>query len=767
MQLLFLSFLSVCFVGAAEVEKHQFQTEVSRVMDIITFSLYKNKEVFLRELISNASDAIEKHKISQLHQGKTVDNSVPQEIRVIANKDEKTLKIVDSGIGMSKQELISNLGTIAKSGTATFLEQLKDTKDSSLIGQFGVGFYAAYLVSEKVIVRSRRTEKDPWYEWESSTGGEFTVKAVDQVEDDQAFSRGTIIMMHIKEDALEYLEESKLRELIKKYSAYIQFPVQLMVKKEKPVEKKEEEGVVEDEAEKKEPETTTVFEYEHINTQPPIWTRPKDSITQDEYNAFYKSISKDYQEPLLQIHFQAEGEVEFKSLLFIPKKAPSDLNELYSKKGVDVKLHVRRVMVQESIEDTVIPRYLGFLKGLIDSDDLPLNVSREQLQEGKVMKFIGKRVVKKVLDVLKSLMDEKKVEEENKKEEDKADEVSEDSNDSKKKKESTYDLFYNDFSKFLKLGCYEDDSNRNKIAKLLKFRTLNHKTPISLDDYIKENDDGTIYYISGEEYETLANHPALDLFKRKKIDVLFLVDQIDEPCFQRLSTYEGKKLQSVQKADLKLKETDEEKKEFKQVTKMYKPLLDWFKDLIQTENKEGGVLKSVGVSVDKVTVSKRLGTESSPLLVSSSKFGYSAQQEKMMKAQAFQNKEMMGMMIGKKDLEINPRNPVINNLLKIVSENKEDKQAKETGLLLFQVAILEAGFELNDTGNLVKSVFGLVGKNLGVDLKSKVELELEELEAEDEKEGDKKVQEEEDGDDDFNFDDFSNKPNETDDDEEL
>jgi len=469
-------------------------------------------------------------------------------------------------------------------------------------------------------------------------------------------------------------------------------------------------------------------------------------VTEEEYNEFYKGISKDYLDPLAYTHFNAEGEIEFKSILFLPKKAPFDMMDNYHTKKSEVKLYVRRVLVAEKF-DELLPRYLNFVRGVVDSDDLPLNVSREQLQQNKIMKVISKKLVRKVLELMKKLSkeeesgddDEEKDDEEEK--EEKKDEKKEDAEEKKDKKdeESTWAKFYKEFNKNLKMGCYEDDSNRSKISKLLRFvSTKSEDKDISLDKYLDRMQESqeSIYYMSGDNMEVMKKAPALQVFKKKDIEVLMLSDHLDEPCIQKLADYEGKKFVSIQKADVKLDETEEEKKKFSKLKDMYKPLTDWWKEKL-TDYTEKGAMKDAGVKIEKVELSKRL--TDSPVVVVTSQFGYSAQQEKIMKAQAFQNKDQMGMMAGRKTLEINANHPVVIDLLSKIKTDKENAAALDTAQVLFQTALIESGYEIADPSALVSRVYRLMSKELGVDPDApikEVEVPEEEEEAEEEeKEG--------------------------------
>merc|ERR1712157_128812 len=566
-------------------------------------------------------------------------------------------------------------------------------------------------------------------------------------------------MGHLKEDAHDYLSEDKLKESAKKYSQFIQFPIYVKVKKEVEAEAEEEDDddkededeektddvetkdddEKEDEEEKKDaPKKKTVFEWEQVNTQKAIWLRAKEDVTEEEYTEFYKSISKDYLDPLAYTHFNAEGEIEFKSILYLPKKAPFDMMDNYWTKKAEVKLFVRRVLVADKF-DELLPRYLNFVRGVVDSDDLPLNVSREQLQQNKIMKVISKKLVRKVLELMKKLAKEGDGDDEEEKEEDdeKAGDSEKEEKKDKKDDESTWLKFWKEFNKNLKMGCYEDDSNRSKLSKLLLFITTKSEgKEISLDKYLDRMQESqeSIYYMSGESLEVMQKAPALQMFKKKDIEVLMLSDHLDEPCIQKLADYEGKKFVSIQKADVKLDETEEEKKRFTKLKDMYKPLTDWWKDKL-TDLTEKGAMKDAGVKIEKVEVSKRL--TDSPVVVVTSQFGYSAQQEKVMKAQAFQNKDQLSMMAGRKTLEINPNPPVITDLLTKVKASKEDAAALDTAAVLFQTALIESGYEIADPSALVNRVYRLMSKELGVDpdepLKE-VEVPEEEEEAEEEEE---------------------------------
>merc|ERR1712070_1236260 len=509
------------------------------------------------------------------------------------------------------------------------------------------------------------------------------------------------------------------------------------------VETKDDEEKEEDEEEKK-PKKKTMGEWEQVNTQKAIWLRAKEDMTEEEYTEFYKGISKDYLDPLAYTHFSAEGEIEFKSILFVPKKAPFDMMDNYWTKRSEVKLYVRRVLVADKFEE-LLPRYLNFVRGVVDSDDLPLNVSREQLQQNKIMKVISKKLVRKVLELMKKLAKEEDSgdddeeekddeEEEKEKEEKKDDEEKKD----KKDEESTWAKFYKEFAKNLKMGCYEDDSNRSKISKLLRFTTTKSDKDISLDKYLDRMAESqeSIYYMAGESMDVMTKSPNLQIFKKKDLEVLMLTDHLDESCIQKLADYEGKKFVSIQKADVKLDESEEEKKRFSKLKDMYKPLTDWWKEKL-TDLTEKGAMKDAGVKIEKVELSKRL--TDSPVVVVTSQFGYSAQQEKIMKAQAFQNKDQIGMMSGRKTLEVNANHPVVVDLLAKIKADKEDAAALDTAQVLFQTALIESGYEIADPSALVNRVYRPMSKELGVDPDApikEVEVPEEEEEAEEEEKDD-------------------------------
>merc|ERR1712159_30030 len=653
-------------------EKFEFQAEVTRLMDIIINSLYSNKEIFLREIISNASDALDKIRFLSVTDKDALGDgdTAKLEMRISPDKANDTLTLTDRGIGMTKQDLINNLGTIAKSGTSSFLEKLKEGGDVNLIGQFGVGFYSVYLVADKVTVRTKHND-DKQYIWESTADSSFTIK---EDPEGNTLGRGSAITLHLKDDCKEFTEGDKIKELVKKYSEFISFPIYLKetktVEKEVPVEeeeKKEEEKKegddkkeekkdeleVKDGDETKKPKTKKVneevVEWTQVNSETAIWTRSPRDVEEDEYNRFYSAISKDTEKPLTKMHFSAEGEIEFKSILFVPKKAPYDLLEGKAK-SANIKLYVRRVFITDEFED-LMPRWLSFIKGVVDSEDLPLNVSREMLQTSKVLRVIKKKLVTKTLEMIRKIA-EKKRKEETEEDEDKKDEEEEKESDPATEIEDhdDYIAFWKEFNKAIKLGLYEDSSNRTKLAKLLRFfSSKSGDNYTSLEKYISRMKKGqkSIYYISGESKESVEKSPYLERLRKKGYEVLYYIDPIDEYAMPQLTEFKGFQFAGANKENLKLEDDDLEEKKLKKIGEMYKPVTDWFKE-------------TLGTKIEKAVVSNRL--LETPAILVSSQYGWSTNMERIMKAQTMGNNDRSSSMVAQKTLELNPGHPIVKEI---------------------------------------------------------------------------------------------------------
>eukprot|EP00271_Cylindrocystis_brebissonii_P013006 TRINITY_DN32544_c0_g1_i1.p1 TRINITY_DN32544_c0_g1~~TRINITY_DN32544_c0_g1_i1.p1 ORF type:complete len:859 (-),score=258.80 TRINITY_DN32544_c0_g1_i1:582-3158(-) len=721
-------------------EKFAFQAEVSRLMDIIINSLYSNKDIFLRELISNASDALDKIRFLALTD-KTVlgeGDEAKLEIQITLDKENKILTLRDRGVGMTKEELIKNLGTIAKSGTSAFLETMQTGGDLNLIGQFGVGFYSVYLVADYVEVHSKSNDDIQWV-WASKADGNFDVY---EDLDGAPLGRGTEIRIHLKEEAKEYSNEDKLKELVKKYSQFINFPISLWASKEVDVEvpadddEEVEEEVEETETAEGEEETTeeetseetedeeseapktktvkeTKWDWELLNDVKAVWLRNPKEVTEEEYLSFYKGIAKDFgsDKPLSWSHFNAEGDVEFKAILYIPPKAASDMYDNYYSNRANLKLYVRRVFISDDFEE-LLPKYLNFLKGIVDSDTLPLNVSREMLQQHGSLKTIKKKLVRKALDMIRRIAEED--EDDTKKESDteKEDDADEAGASDKKGK---YAKFWNEYGKALKLGVIEDSSNRIRLAKLLRFQSSKSDGKLtSLEEYVSRMKEGQkqIYYLTGQSKEQLEKSPFLEKLLKNDYEVLFLTDAVDEYLMQNLTEFDDKKFQNASKDDLKMANRDKAKD--KAMKDEFKDLIKWWKDTLG------------GDDVEAVKISVRLAE--TPCIVVTSKYGWSANMERIMQAQALSDTSKTSYMKGRKTLEINPKHPLIKQLKELVAADVEDPKAKEVAKILYDTALLESGFVLEDPTVFANRVYGTLSASLGVDPEAKVDEEEDEIE---------------------------------------
>jgi len=684
-------------------EKHEYQAEVNRMMKLIINSLYRNKEIFLRELISNASDALDKIRFMSLTDPNVLSATSDLKVMIKPDKENHALHIIDTGIGMTRQDLVKNLGTIAKSGTSEFLAKMEEGESGSqsdLIGQFGVGFYSSFLVADTVVVTSKNND-DEQYVWESDAAS-FSVSKDPRGD---TLGRGTQISLFMKEEAYDFLEEHTIKDLVKKYSQFINFPIHLWTSKtekvEEPVEEEEKpetkEGEtdddvkVEDEDDEK-PKVKmvdkTTYDWEVMNDNKPIWLRAPKDVEQADYNAFYKSFSKDSDEPLAHVHFSAEGEVTFRSILYVPKTAPYDLYQDYGKATDNIKMYVKRVFITDDFEE-MMPKYLSFIKGVVDSDDLPLNVSRETLQQNKLLRVIKKKLVRKALDMLKKMSDE------------------------------DYEKFYKEFGTNVKLGVMEDHSNRNRLAKLLRWQSSNSDEGLtSLTSYMermKEKQDH-IYFMTGTSRAECEKSPFVEKLLKKGYEVLYLVDPIDEYTVQNLPEFEGKKFQNAAKENLNLNESEKAKETMEVLGREFDTLLNGLKD------------KVLSSGIEKAVLSTRL--VGSPCALVASQYGHSGNMERIMKSQAYAKAGGADTSVQKKILELNPFHPLVKELNTLYKADPESETAKDLANSLYDTALLRSGYSLRDTTAFSDRMDKLLRRSFNVDADAKVEIppELDEEE---------------------------------------
>jgi len=629
----------------ADQETLGFQTEVKQLLDLMVHSLYSNREIYLRELISNASDAEDKLRFEALQDDSLYEKDTDLKIRVEFNKDLKTITVLDNGIGMSREEVIENLGTIAKSGTKQFFEALTgdQTKDSQLIGQFGVGFYSCFIVAKKVEVTTRRAgeSREKGVRWISAGENDYSIETVDRPK------RGTKVVLHLRDDADEFLNSYRLREIITKYSDHISFPIVMDKDNEDDADNKDGKG------DDKTGEDT-------VNSATALWTRNKKEIKDDEYNEFYKHIGHDFEDPLAHIHNKVEGKLEYTSLLYIPSRAPFDLWDREQVHGV--KLYVRRIFIMDDAKQ-LLPPWLRFVKGVVDSDDLPLNVSREILQQNKVVDSIRSGCTKKIIGLLKSMS---------------------------KNDEEKYQKFWKIFGKVLKEGVVDTSDYKDELSDLFRFSSTHDDTEdqkVSLKDYVGRMQEGqqSIYYVIADSYTTAKSSPHLEIFKKKGIEVLLLSEPIDEWVTTHLSEFDGKKLQSVNKGELDLGDIqdEKEKKKSEKKSKAHVDLVKHIKEVLDEKVKE-------------VRVTSRLTTSPACLVSDDNDMGRHLEQILKASGQSIPG--------AKPILEINPDHPIIQ---KIIAE-KDDDLFSDWSHILFDQALLSEGGQLSDPGNFVNKLNSMI-----------------------------------------------------------
>lgn len=634
-----------------------FQTEVKHLLHLMIHSLYSNKEIFLRELISNASDAADKLRFEALSNDALYEGDSELKIRIEFDKDKKTVSIIDNGIGMTRAEVQEHIGTIAKSGTKQFFEALtgEQAKDSELIGQFGVGFYSAFIVADKVTLTTRKAgaDKSQATRWESAGEGDYTIEAVEKA------TRGTEIVLHLKEAELEFLDGYRIRSIVRKFSDHISLPI-IMDKEPEPSYDDEDEA---EEGVEKTEKPVAAIEEETINSASALWTKSRQDISDEDYNEFYKHVGHDFQNPLTFVHSKVEGTNEYTLLLYTPARAPFDLWDRDAKHGV--KLYIRKVFITDDAEQ-LMPRYLRFIRGIIDANSLPLNVSREILQQSKQISAIKSGAVKKVLGMLENLA---------------------------KNEAEKYETFWAQFGNVIKEGPIEDHANKDRVAKLLRFASTHNDTDkqsVSLEDYVSRMKEGqdNIYYVTADSFSAAKNSPHLEIFRKKGIEVLLLSDRIDEWLVSNLDEFDGKHLQSVAKGDLNLgdlADTEEEKAQQEEVTKDFESVLTQIKEVLVDK-------------VSEVRLSHRL-TESPACLVADV-YGMSLNMERIMKEAG----QSMGFGGKKPVFEINPTHPLV---VKLKAE-QDDTRFADLSHILFDQAILSEGGHLEDPAAFVHKLNGLL-----------------------------------------------------------
>ncbi|KAM1131155.1 hypothetical protein ACFX1X_046241 [Malus domestica] len=666
---------------APPAETYEYQAEVSRLMDLIVNSLYSNKEVFLRELISNASDALDKLRFLSVTQPELLKGGGDLDIRIQTDKDNGIINIIDSGIGMTRQELIDCLGTIAQSGTSKFLKALKDSKDAgsdtNLIGQFGVGFYSAFLVADRIVVSTKSPKSDKQYVWQGEVNASsYTIQ--EEIDPEKLIPRGTRITLYLKRDDKGFAHPERIEKLVKNYSQFVSFPIYTWKEKgftkevevdEDPAESKTDE---QDEKTEKKKKTKTVVEkywdWDLANETQPIWLRNPKEVNTEDYNEFYKKTFNEYLDPLASSHFTTEGEVEFRSILYVPAVPPMGKDDIVNPKTKNIRLYVKRVFISDDFDGELFPRYLSFVKGVVDSNDLPLNVSREILQESRIVRIMRKRLVRKAFDMILGI--------------------------SMSENREDYEKFWENFGKHLKLGCIEDRENHKRIAPLLRFfSSQSEDVMISLDEYLEnmKPEQKDIYYVASDSVTSASNTPFLEKLLEKDLEVLYLVDPIDEVAIQNLKSYKEKNFIDISKEDLDLGDKNEEKE--KEIKQEYGQTCDWIK-------------KRLGDKVASVQISNRLS--SSPCVLVSGKFGWSANMERLMKAQTVGDTSSLEYMRGRRVFEINPEHPIIKNLNAASKTNPDDEDAIRAIDLLYNTALVSSGFTPENPAELGGKIYEMM-----------------------------------------------------------
>ena len=658
-------------------EEISFTADISQLMNLIINSFYSKKEIFLRELLSNSSDALEKIRHKSLQDSNVLSSEPDLKIRVKSIEEDKCLVISDTGVGMTRDDLVNCLGTIAKSGTKAFLESV-DKKDVETIGQFGVGFYSAFLVADRVKVVTKHND-DKEYVWESNSDKTFTLTS----NDEGTLKRGTEIYLYLKEDELEYLKMDRVKTVIKQYTEFINYPIELWeskeVEREVAVEDEEDspEGVegdspsdepkieeVEEEKEEKSeaPKTKkikeTVSEWKVVNDEKPIWCQKPEDVDEEKYKSFYKKLTGEYSDPLAHKHFHTEGNLECDCLLYVPERPPFDVFDGGQGKKRNIKLYVKKVFIMDDCEE-LVPEWLKFVRGVVDSNDIQLNVSREILQQSRVLSQIKNIIIKKSIELMN--------------------EIAED--------EDKFKKFYEHYDKMIKLGVHEDSKNRDKLVELLRYNSVNNSDKlISLKEYVEnmKEEDKSIYYICGDNKESLSKSPLIERIKQKGHDVLYFTDPIDEYMVQNVREYMEKKLVDVSKEGIKFDEDEIKKK-----TEENKALIDFIKE-------------QLGTRVTEVKVSDRLA--STPCVLTTAEFGWTANMERIMKAQALRNSQIDQFMGARKIMELNTGHLIMRTLREKLGNETNHKQCKDIVELLYSNAILNSGFILENPSEYADKV---------------------------------------------------------------